>query len=75
MLHCLRRYFWLLAVTPFMSGCLVVTAVDTAADVGGLAIDATGAVVGVAGDVAEGAVDIVTPGGDDDENGEDGDEC
>lgn len=36
-------------------GCIVVSAAD-------LAIDATGAAVGTAGDVVEGAVDVVTPG-------------
>ena len=56
-------------IAPLLSGCLVVAAVDTAAGVGGLAIDATGAVVGTAGDVAEGTIDVITPGdGDNDED-------
>lgn len=66
----LRRFCFavlLLLAAPLMSGCLVVTAVDTAAGVGGLAIGATGAVVGAAGDVAEGTIDVITPGDDDDE--------
>lgn len=46
---------------PVLSGCLVVKTVDVAAG-------AAGAVVGAAGEVAEGAVDVVTPGGDDDES-------
>ena len=65
-----RRFRILLALilaAPLTSGCLMVAAVDTAAGVGGLAINATGAAVGAAGDVAEGAIDIVTPGGDKDE--------
>lgn len=53
----------LIAVTaPALSGCLVVRTVDVAA----------GAVVGAAGDVAEGAVNVVTPGGDDDDEGKAG---
>ena len=44
---------------PALSGCLVIKTVDVAAG-------AAGAVIGAAGDVAEGAVDVVTPGGDDD---------
>ncbi len=60
----------LILAVPLLSGCLMVAAVDTAAGVGGLAIDAGGAVVGAAGDVAEGAIDVVTPGdGDQDEDG------
>ena len=41
-----------LMLTP---GCIALTAAD-------LAIDATGAVDGAAGDVVEGAVDVITPG-------------
>ncbi|MCR9130163.1 MAG: hypothetical protein NXI12_11625 [Alphaproteobacteria bacterium] len=50
---------------PALSGCLVIKTVDVAAG-------AAGAVIGAAGDVAEGAVDVVTPGGDDDDDGEKG---
>lgn len=51
----------LIALTaPALSGCLVVRTVDVAAG-------AAGAVVGAAGDVAEGAVNVVTPGSDDDD--------
>jgi len=46
---------------PALSGCLVVKTVDVAAG-------AAGAVIGAAGDVAEGAVDVVTPDGDDDDD-------
>jgi hypothetical protein len=46
---------------PLLSGCLVVKTVDVAAG-------AAGAVVGAAGDVAEGAVNVVTPGGDDEDD-------
>ena len=68
----LSALFALILSAPLLSGCLVVAAVDTAAGVGGLAIDATGAVAGAAGDVAEGAIDVVTPGdnGDDEDNDE-----
>lgn len=52
----------LVFTAPLLSGCLVV---KTAGAV-------TGAAVGAAGEVAEGAVDVVTPDGDDDAD-EDGD--
>jgi len=68
MVRRLQALIALILAAPLLSGCLVVAAVDTAAGVGGLAIDATGAVVGAAGDVAEGAVDVVTPGDDDDDD-------
>ena len=70
MLSRLRLALALLIAAPMMSGCLVVAAVDTAAGVGGLAIDATGAAVGAAGEVVEGTVDVIIPGdGDDDDDG------
>jgi len=47
-----------------LQGCLAVQAVGVAAGAAGLA-------VGVAGDVAEGAVKVVTPGGRDDDTDED----
>ncbi len=75
MLARLRLILAVLIAAPLMSGCLVVAAVDTAAGVGGLAIDATGAAVGAAGDVVEGTVDVITPGdGDDDDEGQDREE-
>ena len=65
----LRLALALILAAPLISGCLVVAAVDTAAGVGGMAIDATGAVVGAAGEVVEGTVDVITPGdGEDDED-------
>jgi hypothetical protein len=48
----------LLFSAPLLSGCLVVKTTGAVA----------GAAVGAAGEVAEGAVDIVTPDGDDDED-------
>lgn len=56
-----RRFALVLALicAPLLSGCLVLKTVDLAADV-------TGAAIGAAGNVAEGAIDIVTPDGDDD---------
>lgn len=71
----IRRFRILLALilaAPLISGCLMVAAVDTAAGVGGLAINATGAAVGAAGDVAEGTIDIITPGDGDADEDEDG---
>lgn len=44
-------------------GCIVMTTAD-------IAMDATGAVIGTAGEVVEGAVDVVTPGGKDDHDPE-----
>ena len=49
---------------PLLSGCLVVKTTGAVA----------GAAVGAAGEVAEGAVDIVTPDGDDDKDEDDGEE-
>ena len=48
----------LAASAPLLSGCLVVKTTGAVA----------GAAVGAAGEVAEGAVDVVTPDGDDDED-------
>ena len=53
----------LVFAAPLLSGCLVARTTGAVA----------GAAVGAAGEVAEGAVDIVTPDGDDDEDGEEGD--
>lgn len=61
----MRRLYILAAcliAAPALSGCLVVKTVD-------LAAGAAGAVVGAAGEVAEGAIDVVTPDGDDDDDG------
>lgn len=55
-----------LSLTPLLSGCLVVKTVDVAAG-------AAGAAVGAAGAVAGGAIDVVTPDGDDDERDKDND--
>lgn len=57
---------FLILAAPILSGCLIVKTVDVAADV-------AGATIGAAGDVVEGAVDVVTPDGDDDED-DDGEE-
>lgn len=57
----------LILTAPLLSGCLVVKTVDVAAG-------AAGAAVGVAGDVAEGAVNVVTPDGDDEEDDDETDD-
>ena len=54
----------LILSAPLLSGCLAVKATGAVA----------GAAVGAAGEVAKGAVDIVTPDGDDDEDEDDGEE-
>lgn len=58
----LARLFAALLAVPALSGCLAVQTV-------GVAAGAAGATLSVAGDVAEGAVKVVTPGrgGDEDE--------
>ena len=54
----LAAFAALILSAPLLSGCLVVKTTGAVA----------GAAVGAAGEVAEGAVDIVTPDGDDDED-------
>ncbi len=72
MLARIRLVLALIFAAPLVSGCLAVAAVDAAASVGGAAIDVTGATIGVAGDVAEGAVKIVIPGDGDEDEDDDG---
>ncbi len=50
-----------LSLAPLLSGCLVIKTVDVAAGVAGAAVGAAGAVAG-------GAIDVVTPDGDDDKD-------
>jgi hypothetical protein len=66
----MTRLFALLAAlltAPLLSGCLVVKTVEVAAGV-------TGAAIGAAGAVAGGAIDIVTPDGDDKDEEDDSEE-
>jgi hypothetical protein len=75
MLARIRLILALVFAAPLVSGCLMVAAVDTAAGVGGLAIDATGAAIRVTGDVAEGTARVIIPGdGKDEDADEDGPE-
>lgn len=57
----------LMLTAPVLSGCLIVKTVDVAADV-------TGATIGAAGEVVEGAIDVVTPDGDDDDDDDEGED-
>jgi hypothetical protein len=61
----LAAVFAALTALITLQGCLAATAV-------GVAAGAAGATIGMAGNVAEGAVKIVTPGGGDDDDDEDG---
>lgn len=56
-----RILLLMLALGPMLSGCLVVAATDIAAGTVGAAVGAAGAVGGA-------AIDVVTPGGDEDED-------
>ncbi|MFT6660950.1 MAG: hypothetical protein ACJA0K_000934 [Maricaulis maris] len=58
----------LLGLAPALSGCLVIGATALAADV---AIGTAGAAVRTAGAVGGAAIDVVTPDGDDDGDGDD----
>lgn len=60
MIRILSALFATLALLA-LPGCLAVKTVDVVTDVGG-------AVIGATGEVVEGAVDVVTPDGDDEED-------
>ena len=60
----IRILLAMLFLSPLLSGCLVIAATD-------IAVGTVGAAVGAAGAVGGAAIDVVTPGDDNDDEDED----